>query len=200
MWLKPYAKKLCGRSRTCWILPRNGSSSNGFSCPCTACRHPDNWHSWIQATRTGIKAVCSHYLGLSYPPAKRIAEIRLSRPAGAMSNLPDTQVADIECRTRTSVIEPKRTVLGVRAGNSSRPFPGTVAQWVSLLKIREMNALSVGQNQRAAQTSRLGLRGSREWVASILTMVKMVETDLIVFSAHGRSHSDSRPIVASGLI
>jgi hypothetical protein len=56
----------------------------------------------------------------------------------------------------------------------AEPFPGTVAQGVVLPKVGEMNELSFGQNQRAAQIRRLGLRGRRLWVATILAAVELM--------------------------
>jgi hypothetical protein len=58
-----------------------------------------------------------------------------------------------------------------RATLLAEPFPGTVAQGVSLPKVQEMKALSVGQNQRAAQIRALGIRWKREWVATIFAAV-----------------------------
>jgi hypothetical protein len=59
----------------------------------------------------------------------------------------------------------------LRATLLAEPFPGTVAQGVSLPKVREMNALIVGRNQRPPQISRLDLRGRSEWVATIFAAV-----------------------------
>ena len=55
----------------------------------------------------------------------------------------------------------------------AEPFPGTVAQGVSLPKVREMNTLSFGQNRRPTQIRVLGMRGRKEWVASIFAAVKL---------------------------
>jgi hypothetical protein len=54
-----------------------------------------------------------------------------------------------------------------RATLLAEPFPGAVAQEISLQKVREMNALGFGQNQRGEQISRSGLLWGRECVASI---------------------------------
>jgi hypothetical protein len=54
----------------------------------------------------------------------------------------------------------------------AEPFPGTVAQGVSLLKVRDMNELSLGQNQMPMQIKVLGERGERLWVASIFAAVE----------------------------
>ena len=51
-------------------------------------------------------------------------------------------------------------------------FPGTVAQGLFLMFAREMSELSLGQNQRPAQIRVLGVRGRREWVASIFATVR----------------------------
>ena len=64
----------------------------------------------------------------------------------------------------------------LRATLLAEPFPGTVAQGVSLPKMREMNEISFGQNRRAAQIKVLGARGRREWVASILAAVQIASS------------------------
>ena len=53
----------------------------------------------------------------------------------------------------------------------AKPFPGTVAQGVSRPKVREMNELSLVQNQRPVEIGVLGVLGRREWVTSILATV-----------------------------
>ena len=55
----------------------------------------------------------------------------------------------------------------------AEPLPGTVAQGVSLPKVREMKALIVGGNQRAAQIRVLRMRGRSKWVASIFATVEI---------------------------
>jgi hypothetical protein len=61
-------------------------------------------------------------------------------------------VGDIVDRRLSHLSNPKRIEEKPRSGSTlAEPFPGTVAQGVSLPKVREKNALSVGQNQRAAQ-------------------------------------------------
>ena len=61
----------------------------------------------------------------------------------------------------------------LRATLLAEPFPGAVAQAVSLPNLREMKALSVGQNQRAAQIRVSGVRARRGWVTSIIAGVEI---------------------------
>jgi hypothetical protein len=76
----------------------------------------------------------------------------------------------------------------LRATLLAEPFPGTVAQGVSLPKMQEMKALSFGQNQRAAQIRRLGAHWRKLWVATIFVAVEIRQYSDRSFSAMHLSH------------
>ena len=95
---------------------------------------------------------------------------------GLRSLLPATEIVD--CLVPRRANSAKSTEKPLRAALLAEPFPGAMAQGGSLPKVREMNALSFGQNQRAAQISGLRMRGRSERVASIFAAVgKASETD-----------------------
>ena len=76
-------------------------------------------------------------------------------------------------RARVDMVEDARDHALVVQEVLAEPFPGTVAQGVVLVFPKESEALSFGQNRRAAQIRRLGVRGRREWVASIFAAVEV---------------------------